>query len=429
MPGSKQGRLDNTDNAKLSNRAGSQQSSAFDDQLNRQIDRSRMSESDENNLNNQYDSSPGSDPAMAGEGNEEPSGILTEETHEGEPITPSGLTESSLQTTELSTQLIDVEAVIQGAESATELPDSGKTLPLSVLNSSSTNAAQPIQGNREFSTKPLADINLQQLALNTTIKQAQTQQAFKAASIKDAAGLGASSMSVDLMPLKPSMMNERLSLQNTHMNSSMSEFSAMDMISQASRLQQVPLSTSLSASSPGAQNINVMTTAALDSTAFSQLLPVGKTLSSSIGASIQSPQWGQQMTEQVSVMLKGGVQQAEIKLNPANLGPMEIKLSLNDDQASVSFIAQHAPVREALDAALPRLREMLEQQGLNLADVDVSTQSEQQQAEDQSAGDEVSFDDRDRSDAEELADSTDVLQDATDITHNMQHSKAINIFA
>lgn len=96
---------------------------------------------------------------------------------------------------------------------------------------------------------------------------------------------------------------------------------------------------------------------------------------------LQNPGWSQQMTDQVNLMLRGGFQQADIKLNPAHLGPMEIKLSMNDDKASIHFVAQHAPVRDAIDSALPRLREMLEQQGVSLADVDVSAQSEQQQSD------------------------------------------------
>ena len=71
----------------------------------------------------------------------------------------------------------------------------------------------------------------------------------------------------------------------------------------------------------------------------------------------------------------------KIKRSPAHLGHMEIKLSMNDDKESNHFISLHAPVRDAIDSALPRLREMLEQQGLSLADVDVSAHSEQQQSD------------------------------------------------
>jgi flagellar hook-length control protein FliK len=81
--------------------------------------------------------------------------------------------------------------------------------------------------------------------------------------------------------------------------------------------------------------------------------------------------WSQALGERLVVMAGRGQQVAEIKLNPAHLGPLEVKVSLQHDQASVSFLAQHAPVREALEQAIPRLREMFNQQDLQLVNVDV----------------------------------------------------------
>ncbi len=96
----------------------------------------------------------------------------------------------------------------------------------------------------------------------------------------------------------------------------------------------------------------------------------------SVNVPVNHPAWGNQLGDQLVFMLQGKMQSAEIKLNPAHLGPMEIRLSVHEDnKASVSFISAHAPVREALDAALPRLRDMMEQQGLDLTHVDVSAHS------------------------------------------------------
>ena len=113
----------------------------------------------------------------------------------------------------------------------------------------------------------------------------------------------------------------------------------------------------------------------MDSILSAGITPV----SSGISSSVHSQAWSQGLTEQVSWMMRGGIQSAEIRLNPANLGPLEVKLSIEDDVARVSFVSSHAVVREALDAAMPRLREMLEQQGISLADVDISQYSEQGQ--------------------------------------------------
>jgi len=52
---------------------------------------------------------------------------------------------------------------------------------------------------------------------------------------------------------------------------------------------------------------------------------------------------------------------------------MEVRIQVHNDQASVQFTAQHAVVREALEAALPRLRDMFEASGVQLVDVDVSS--------------------------------------------------------
>jgi len=169
---------------------------------------------------------------------------------------------------------------------------------------------------------------------------------------------------------------DKVQIQDTGFNKLMSEMPSTEVIMQTTRLQQVPLITAASNGVVTAQNIAVnplLEAGSVSTTAIS-----GKVLSSAIAVNVQNQNWSQQMTQQVSYMVKGGVQQAEIKLNPANLGPMEIKLALQDDQASVQFVTQHAVVRDALDSAIPKLKEMLEQQGLNLSDVDVSTQSEQQ---------------------------------------------------
>ena len=95
----------------------------------------------------------------------------------------------------------------------------------------------------------------------------------------------------------------------------------------------------------------------------------------------QHPQWGQQVGDRLHWMIGQGLQQAEIRLNPPELGSLEIRIKLQGDQASVHFTSPHAAVRDAIDNAMPRLREMLEHSGLNLADANVSSQSSGQHGE------------------------------------------------
>jgi len=102
----------------------------------------------------------------------------------------------------------------------------------------------------------------------------------------------------------------------------------------------------------------------------------------------QQAGWGEEVGSRVKWMVNSQVQSAELKMNPANLGPVEVKISVQNDQTTIHFSAQNGAVREALDAAMPRLREMLGDNGVNLADVDVSDQSfaQQQKAFEQGSG-------------------------------------------
>jgi hypothetical protein len=86
---------------------------------------------------------------------------------------------------------------------------------------------------------------------------------------------------------------------------------------------------------------------------------------------VGQPGWDKAMGEKIQWMVGRHIQTAEVKLTPPNLGPLEIRVSLQHDQTSVNFVAPQAPTREAIEAALPRLREMLGEAHLNLVDVNV----------------------------------------------------------
>ncbi|NOQ93129.1 MAG: hypothetical protein GQ547_00670, partial [Methylophaga sp.] len=97
--------------------------------------------------------------------------------------------------------------------------------------------------------------------------------------------------------------------------------------------------------------------------------------------SMQSEAWGRVLSSRVVWMAREGVQQVELRLNPANLGPVDVKLHMNNDQANVTFVAQNAATRDALEQALPRLRESFQENGMNLANADVSEQASEQEGE------------------------------------------------
>jgi flagellar hook-length control protein FliK len=82
--------------------------------------------------------------------------------------------------------------------------------------------------------------------------------------------------------------------------------------------------------------------------------------------------WQGAIGERVLWMAQGDQQFARLTLNPPHLGPLEVRVTVSQDQTSVLFLAHQAAVREALDAALPRLRELFDQQSLSLAHAEVA---------------------------------------------------------
>jgi len=93
------------------------------------------------------------------------------------------------------------------------------------------------------------------------------------------------------------------------------------------------------------------------------------------------PKWGNDFSQKIVWLAHQNHQVAELKLNPAHLGPVEIMLSLSGDngtQAAAQFVSPHLAVREAIEAALPRLREMMAESGIQLGDVMVGSESFQQ---------------------------------------------------
>jgi hypothetical protein len=81
--------------------------------------------------------------------------------------------------------------------------------------------------------------------------------------------------------------------------------------------------------------------------------------------------WERSLGERVVWLVGQQLQAAEIRLNPPHLGPVEVRLTVSGSEASLSFGTPHAPVREAIEQALPRLREQLAEQHLVLVSVDV----------------------------------------------------------
>ncbi len=102
-----------------------------------------------------------------------------------------------------------------------------------------------------------------------------------------------------------------------------------------------------------------------------------KPYTTSLPTPMNQDEWSDEFVEKVKWLTSKHIRAAEIHVRPAELGPIEIKIHVNQDQASIVFNSQHAQVRDLLELNVHRLRDMLDSSGVNLADVDVSDQSAQ----------------------------------------------------
>jgi flagellar hook-length control protein FliK len=99
-----------------------------------------------------------------------------------------------------------------------------------------------------------------------------------------------------------------------------------------------------------------------------------------------TPQFSEELGGQVRVFVNNGLQEARLQLTPADLGKVQITINMEGEHARVVFVAETAAARDLLDQSMPRLREMLQQSGIQLAQGDVSDQAESQRREGSAGG-------------------------------------------
>jgi flagellar hook-length control protein FliK len=101
----------------------------------------------------------------------------------------------------------------------------------------------------------------------------------------------------------------------------------------------------------------------------------------SIPTPVRDQNWTNDFSQKVVWLAGSDKQSAQITLNPPQMGPIEVSLNMDKGSATASFVSANAEVRDAIETALPRLREMFASAGIELGQTNVGSQSFQQQAE------------------------------------------------
>lgn len=120
-----------------------------------------------------------------------------------------------------------------------------------------------------------------------------------------------------------------------------------------------------------APNATAAATTALQAASAGQLLR----------AAVGTPQWADELGSRLVMMSTRGQHEGSLTLSPEHLGPLEVRISVQHNNAQVWFGAQHADTRAALAEALPRLREMFAEAGLSLGQAGVSHEAPRRQAD------------------------------------------------
>ncbi len=135
--------------------------------------------------------------------------------------------------------------------------------------------------------------------------------------------------------------------------------------------------TRITGSNISAENRNTSIAGLLQTLQSTGLAGTGKAGSgtSTIQLPVSSPNWGQAVAQRIAWLAGSGVQAAQLQLNPQDLGPVEVRINIANDQAHINFSSQHGAVRDALSQSVDLLRSMLEENGMAQVDVNISDRS------------------------------------------------------
>jgi flagellar hook-length control protein FliK len=134
---------------------------------------------------------------------------------------------------------------------------------------------------------------------------------------------------------------------------------------------QAPVETQARNETPGIAALGAAAPTAGAQRAEAAAAPVAATVATPVTA----PEFAQSLGVQVSVLARDGIQQAELHLNPAEMGPISVQIALDGTQAQVNFGADSAATRAIIEGGLPELAAALRDAGFTLSGGGVHSQA------------------------------------------------------
>jgi flagellar hook-length control protein FliK len=122
--------------------------------------------------------------------------------------------------------------------------------------------------------------------------------------------------------------------------------------------------------------------ASLQNTAATIAAPFMQPVQLTINTPVNQDKWADEFNQKITWLASSSQDHtAELHLNPPHLGPLDVVLKISGDQATALFTSPHAAVRDAVEQAMPRLRDMLADNGIMLGNATVSDQTPRDQGQ------------------------------------------------
>jgi flagellar hook-length control protein FliK len=155
-----------------------------------------------------------------------------------------------------------------------------------------------------------------------------------------------------------------------------SEMPVVQTSSSEADLLKAELSASIPISPSTQGRVDVSATPASIGAPFVQSLRQAEArINAAIETPLRSPAFAAELSDKVVWLASKQGQFAELSLNPPQMGALEVRLTLSGSDASAQFYSSNPVVREVIDGALPRLRELMAQAGINLGEAEVRQQA------------------------------------------------------
>jgi flagellar hook-length control protein FliK len=173
-----------------------------------------------------------------------------------------------------------------------------------------------------------------------------------------------------------------------------------------------------------APQTNAAALASLQNAAVNMAAPAMQPVQMTVNTQVNQDKWADEFSQKITWLASSKQDQtAELHLNPPQLGPLDVVIKVSGDQATALFTSPHAAVREAVEQAMPRLRDMLADNGIMLGNTTVSDQAPRDQGQSGSQRSAAPIGNNDIRDTSTISNST------TRVSPISRHNGIVDTFA